>query len=89
MTSRTTSRFRTAFRRLPPEIRRLAHRTFQAWKHQPDRPSLQFKQVHPTLAVYSVRVGAHWRAVGVKRQDGMVWFWIGSHSDYDKLLSQL
>jgi hypothetical protein len=27
-----------------------------------------------------------YRALGVRRDDTIVWFWIGSHADYDKLL---
>jgi len=30
-----------------------------------------------------------YRAVGQKDDSGMLWFWIGSHAEYDKLLSQL
>jgi hypothetical protein len=26
-------------------------------------------------------------AVGILRDDGIVWFWIGSHQDYDRLLA--
>ena len=39
--------------------------------------------------VYSVRAGLHWRAVGIKTDNTVVWFWIGSHAEYDKLLAQL
>jgi hypothetical protein len=39
--------------------------------------------------VYSVRVGLGWRALGVREGDVMVWFWIGSHADYDRLLETL
>lgn len=34
----------------------------------------------------SVRVGGSYRAVAVKGADGFVWFWMGTHADYDKLL---
>ena len=46
-------------------------------------------QVHPTLPIYSARVSKSYRAVGMRNEDGIVWFWIGTHTDYDKLLSQL
>jgi hypothetical protein len=39
--------------------------------------------------IYSVRVGKGWRAVGLLESGTMNWFWIGSHSDYDKLIAQL
>jgi hypothetical protein len=39
--------------------------------------------------VYSIRIGNDWRALGQRSGDDIVWYWIGSHSEYDKLLSQL
>ncbi|MGI8504697.1 MAG: hypothetical protein ACR2LR_26735 [Hassallia sp.] len=39
--------------------------------------------------MYSVRIGKDWRAVGIKEEDVIIWFWIGSHSNYDNLLSQM
>jgi len=49
---------------------------------------LQFKQVHPSQPIYSARVGLGYRALGVRKGDLIVWFWIGSHSDYDRLVSR-
>jgi len=34
----------------------------------------------------AVRVGLHYRAVGIEAEEGVLWFWIGSHSEYDKLI---
>ena len=51
-------------------------------------PALQFKQIHPTEPIYSVRINRDYRAVGVKSDREIIWFWIGSHSDYDKLIAQ-
>jgi hypothetical protein len=31
----------------------------------------------------------HYRAVGILDGDSIVWYWIGSHADYDGLLRQL
>ena len=48
------------------------------------------KKLNTRQPAYSVRVGIGWRAVGVmKDSETIVWFWIGSHSNYDKLLKQL
>jgi hypothetical protein len=47
---------------------------------------LRFKHVHPTEPIYSVRISLDYRALGVLQDDDIVWFWIGSHADYDKLL---
>jgi hypothetical protein len=89
MNSHITARFRRAFAQLPAEAQqqaRAAHRLFQ---QNPHHPSLRFRQVHPTLPVYSVRVGLHYRALGVRNGDTIIWFWIGSHADYDTVLAQL
>jgi hypothetical protein len=32
-----------------------------------------------------VRVGLHYRALGVEIKDGVLWFWIGTHADYDRM----
>jgi hypothetical protein len=45
--------------------------------------------VHATLPVYSVRIDLDWRAVGVLKDDTVVWFWIGSHNDYERLLVRI
>jgi hypothetical protein len=55
----------------------------------PPHPALQFKTIHQRLPIYSVRIGLHWRTIGVKRQDAVVWFWIGSHKDYDHKVEEL
>ena len=88
MISRTTAQFRQAFAELPPEVQRQARRAYRIFKENPNQPSLRFKPVHPTRPVYSVRVSPDYRAVGTLEADTIVWFWIGSHADYDRLLSQ-
>ncbi|MEK6771089.1 MAG: hypothetical protein AABY62_05545 [Pseudomonadota bacterium] len=52
-------------------------------KANPQHPSLHFKKIG---RYRSARVGIHFRALGVEVPDGVLRFWIGSHSDYDKLL---
>lgn len=54
----------------------------------PHTPSLQFRQVHPSGPIYSASVGLGYRALGVREGDVVIWFWIGSHADYDRLPSQ-
>ena len=71
------------YRQLSPQVRDLADKNFQLLKADPKHPSLHFKKIGK---LWSVRVGAHYRALGLDKSEGVVWFWIGSHSDYDKLL---
>ena len=89
MRSRRTPKFRKAYDGLPPFVQAHARRAFRTWVRDPFHPSLQFKQVHPWKPIYAVRVGIHWRALGVRRGDLVTWFWIGSHDGYDKLIASL
>jgi hypothetical protein len=87
--SRTTKRFRKAFDDLPKNIKKSAKNSFKKWIQNPELDSLHFKKIHVGKSVYSVRVGRGWRALGVKEGDTMIWFWIGSHTDYDNLIKNL
>jgi hypothetical protein len=87
--SHLTEDFRERFRRLPERIQRTAKKNYLLWKQDSSHPSLEFKRVHPRRPIYSVRVGIGWRAVGLREGDVILWFWIGSHNDYDKLIDRL
>ena len=63
----------------------MADRSYELLKTNPRHPSLHFKRVGQ---FWSARVGLYHRAVAVDAGDDLVWFWIGSHADYDKLLGQ-
>ena len=89
MNSVTTERFRKAYSNLPVHVREAAEKTFRLWNKNPSHPGLRFKQVHKSKPIYSVRIGIGWRAVGIKEENTMIWFWIGSHSEYDKLISRM
>ena len=89
MKSVTTERFRKLYDALPKHVKELTRKAYQKWKENPNHPSLQFKQVHKTQAVYSVRITISYRTLGVKQGNMMIWFWIGSHSEYDKLIASL
>jgi hypothetical protein len=89
MNSKTTDSFRKAFVNLPKEIKAKAKSKFILWKDNPNQQSLRFKQVHNSKPIYSIRISIGYRALGVRVDDTIVWFWIGSHSDYDKYLKNL
>ena len=76
--------FWAAYRRLPAEVRKLADDCYQRLKANPRHPALRLK---PVRTYWSVRIGLHYRALGVSAEpDTIVWFWIGTHADYDRLL---
>ena len=88
MISRTTARLRSTFADLEPDIKRQARRACRLFKQNPHDPTLHFKKVHPSEPIWSARIAGGYRAVGVRAEDEIVWYWIGSHADYDRLLSQ-
>ena len=83
MNHHATPAFWHAHARLPKQIRTVADRAFEILKSDPTHTSLALK---PVGRFWSVRVGLHYRALAVRKGDTMVWFWIGSHADYDRLL---
>ena len=74
---------------MPPEVRDAAQKAYRLFRENPKHPGLQFKKVHDREPVYSVRVTVAYRAVGLLENEGVTWFWIGSHAEYDRLLKSL
>ncbi len=76
-----SSKFWALYRSLPDEVRLLADKNFELLKADQRHPSLHFKKIGP---LWSVRVGIQHRALGTAVEDGILWFWIGTHAEYDK-----
>ena len=83
----TLPRFWHCYGQLPRHVQELADKNYELLRANPNHPSRHFKKVSKTKQLWSVRVGEHHRALGVERPDGVVWFWIGTHADYDTLLA--
>ena len=83
----TLPRFWTYYSRLPKIIQELADKNFALLKENPYHPSLHLKKVGRSEQLWSVRVGLQYRALGREKDDGILWFWIGSHAEYDKLIA--
>ena len=71
------------YSKLPREQREIADRNFELLKEDPMHPSLHLKKVGE---YWSVRVGIKHRALGVEIEKGILWFWIGPHSEYDRII---
>ena len=76
--------FWECYKKLPDAIRELADKNFALLKTAPTHPSLRFKKIG---RFHSARVGRDFRALAVEVDDGLLWFWIGNHAEYDRLLS--
>ena len=88
MNSRTTRQFRELLAALPKRVRRQAREAYRLFQRDPSHPGLHYKMVHSDPPTYSARVGIGYRAMGVVEGNTIVWFWIGSHTDYDKRLAK-
>ena len=89
MTSSVTEEFRQRLARLPAAVQEQAARAYALWRLDPYHNSLQFKRVSQRRPIYSVRVGSGYRALGLREDEHLYWFWIGPHAEYDELLRQL
>lgn len=78
-------RFWRCYQSLPRDIQAIADKNFALLKADPTHPSLQFKLLSGRI-LHSVRVGLHYRALGLPSEAGIHRFWIGSHADYDRLV---
>jgi hypothetical protein len=78
--------FRICYNKLSPKIQSLADEKFELLKKNRHHPSLHLKKIR---IYWSVRAGLNYRALGIDTpdRDGIIWFWIGNHSDYEKLIN--
>ena len=87
MISRLHPKFRRGFDALPPNVRERARDSFRRFLADPSHSSLAFKRVDAGREWWSVRISLGYRAVGVRGPvDVIVWFFIGTHAEYDRLL---
>ena len=71
------------YNRLPDSVRELADKNFELLKTDPYHPSLHLKKVGK---YWSARVGRNYRVLGVDIDQGVLWFWIGIHAQYEKII---
>ena len=83
MKHRASPKFWQSYGTLPPDIQKLATENFKLLKQEPSHPSLHFKKVG---RFWSARVGIHYRAIAVEDGSDIVWFWIGRHDEYDRII---
>jgi hypothetical protein len=88
MDHRATSAFWQAHLDLPPEIQSRADKQFALLKSNPQHPSLNFKKIGDRngMELWSARVTLNFRALAIRRPDGYLWFWIGTHKAYDVIV---
>jgi hypothetical protein len=87
--SKTTDRFWKCYTELPVEIKKSSKQAYKLFIQNPYHPGLHFKRIHSQRPVFSVRISKNYRAVGIQQNNELIWFWIGSHREYEKLLVQM
>ncbi|MGH7884267.1 MAG: hypothetical protein ACRENO_01080 [Thermodesulfobacteriota bacterium] len=80
-----SSDFWNNYNKLPKPIRELADKNFEILKENQNYPSLHFKN---TGKYKSIRIGIHYRALAIEIPERLLWFWIGNHSEYDKIIKK-
>jgi hypothetical protein len=88
MKSFTSRRFRDMYAKLPQDVKLRAKRAYTLFRRNPAHPGLSFKKVDHQDNIYSARVGLGYRALAQMDGEDVVWFWIGPHAEYDKLLRE-
>ena len=90
MKSRRTLRFRRLYEALPEQVQRDADAAYTRFAADPNYPGLNFERIQGMKApIFSARVSQQYRVLGRSEDaDTIVWFWIGTHQEYDKLLQQ-
>jgi hypothetical protein len=86
MRSVATRRFWNLFDALPAEVQKAAFKAYRLWLHNPSHPSLHFRRLKGSDERFTIRAGDHYRAIGRVRSGTITWIWIGTHSEYDKLV---
>lgn len=86
MKSQTLPSFWDCYQPLPDPIKKSARKAYRLWQERHFHPSLRFKCVDSSESVWSLRITLSYRALGIMQKDAVVWFWIGNHDDYEKLL---
>jgi hypothetical protein len=82
---RTTARFWNLFEEMPPAVQSVAKKNFEILKQNPSHPSLRFKKIGN---LWSARAGLGYRALALQEADDFVWFWIGTHDEYERLIKR-
>lgn len=86
MKSQATPRFWELFHELPVDVQGLAVKSYRLWRVNPNHPSLRYRRLEGRDNLATVRVGNHYRALGLMEPGIVVWIWIGPHAEYNRLI---
>ncbi len=84
MTSRATRRFWKLYHAMPETARAQAREAFKLFSANPAHPGISLERLRSDPDSWSVRVSRDYRAVARKHDDTMIWYWIGTHAEFDR-----
>lgn len=84
MKSVPTSGFWKLYHLLPEAVHKEARMAFRLFSQNAAHPGLRFERLRCQPDSWSVRITRDYRAVGRRHDDVMIWYWIGSHAEFDK-----
>ena len=83
--SRASEEFWDLYRRIPRNAQRAADKQFELFRKDPTHPSLHLK---PVGGLWSARINDAYRALAVREDDVLYWFWVGPHDQYERLINR-
>lgn len=87
--NRRTAEYRRLLAKLPQWVHRLADETFELFLADPSHPSLRLHALVDTArgqhrsGSFAVYLGKKYRVIYHIDGDTNVWYWIGTHNDYE------
>lgn len=87
MITRLDQAFLEGYNQLPRHMRLQFRKADRMLRNDPSHRGLDFKPVRPMSSVYSAVVDRSHRMLGRKDGDEIIWFWIGSGYDYERLIA--
>lgn len=87
MKSFRTHKFRSLYEKLPKSIQEETDKSYRLWRENPRHPSLHFKLIYKNI--WSIRITLNYRALGLMKEEGIFWFWIGKHDEYERLIRKI
>lgn len=73
--------FWDAYAELPLNVQRRVPQKFQLLRQNSRHPSLRFKKVGD---LWTIRVSRGYRALARKVEGIFIWFWVGTHDEYER-----
>ena len=89
MASHRTLAFDKLYAKLDSTVQVLAEAAYEQYRRDPRLVRYAFKGRRKGVPVYGARLNENWRALAVEKDGETYWFWIGIHTDYDRILKGL